>query len=210
MSHLVSLFQLVQLTRAQVQYGYLLSGVPKEKLSDLAQHHYLVTFIAWQLTLACNQAGAKLDILKVLEISLIHDLGELFGGDINWFYARINPDARKLAKSFEAENNKLLAQAFGAQKDYFFTLQLAAHANNCDEAKIAKLADYMECLQYKSFIDSIDTEYDQKDAMKALHSMTRKIQDKCAKLYLIDLLKDWCENIQKPKKFLAILAEEFS
>jgi len=52
----------MQLTRAQVQQGYLLSGIPKDKLSGLAEHHYLVTFIGWQLANYLKKTGAKLDI----------------------------------------------------------------------------------------------------------------------------------------------------
>jgi len=47
MDNLTKLFKLVELTRFQPQYGYALAGIPKEELSNLAEHHYLVTFIAW-------------------------------------------------------------------------------------------------------------------------------------------------------------------
>ncbi len=115
MDHLAKLFKLLEITRSQPQYGYALAGIPKGELSDLAQHHYLVTFIAWQLALSVQSKGAKINVQKVLEYSLIHDLGELFGGDIAMPYAKANPKARILAKAFEAENQKYLANFFGAQ-----------------------------------------------------------------------------------------------
>ncbi|OGE83242.1 MAG: hypothetical protein A3B10_01130 [Candidatus Doudnabacteria bacterium RIFCSPLOWO2_01_FULL_44_21] len=62
MKNFPRLFNLMQLTRAQVQQGYLLSGIPKDKLSGLAEHHYLVTFIGWQLANYLKKTGAKLDI----------------------------------------------------------------------------------------------------------------------------------------------------
>jgi len=57
MHYLSKLFQLIQLTRSQPQYGYALSGIKQDDLSNLAEHHYLVTFIAWQLALLAKRAG---------------------------------------------------------------------------------------------------------------------------------------------------------
>src|SRR3989344_2424446 len=108
MNNLVNLFKLIELTRSQVQYGYVLSGVRKHELSNLAEHHYLVVFMAWQLAKHLNAKGANLDEKKVLEIAIIHDLGELFGGDISRPYAMANPRARKLAKAYEFENIRFL------------------------------------------------------------------------------------------------------
>ena len=62
MEHLTKLFKLVELTRSQPQTGYVLAGIKTDELSNLAEHHYLVTFIAWQLARAANRAGAKLSI----------------------------------------------------------------------------------------------------------------------------------------------------
>src|SRR6185436_17908737 len=100
MKNLPNLFKLVELTRAQVQQGYLLSGVQREKISNLAEHHYLVTFIGWQLAVNLKQAGANIDTQKVMEYCLMHDLGELMGGDISIWYAQMNKRARKHAKAF--------------------------------------------------------------------------------------------------------------
>src|SRR5688572_26987474 len=101
MKKLTTLFRLLELTRAQPQYGYILAEIPKSDLSDLAQHHYLVTFVAWRLAVLVVQKGGKINLERVLELSLIHDLGELFGGDISMPYARANPAARNAAKEFE-------------------------------------------------------------------------------------------------------------
>ena len=67
MENLTNLFKLMELTRSQPQYGYALSGIQQDELSNLAEHHYLVTFIAWQLAAHVKGAGAKIDIQKVLE-----------------------------------------------------------------------------------------------------------------------------------------------
>lgn len=77
MKNLKDLFRVIELTRSQPQYGYALAGIAKDKLSNLAEHHYLVTFIAWQLAANLEKAGAQIDVRKVLEYALVHDLGEL-------------------------------------------------------------------------------------------------------------------------------------
>jgi len=73
----------MELTRSQPQYGYALAGIQQDELSNLAEHHYLVTFIGWQIASNLRQVGADVDVQKILEFCLIHDLGELFGGDIS-------------------------------------------------------------------------------------------------------------------------------
>ena len=140
---LSKLFRLLELTRAQPQYGYVLAEIPKSDISDLAQHHYLVTVMAWQLARHIKRAGGQIDSEKVLEISLIHDLGELFGGDIAMPYAQANPPAREFAKKFEAENMKYLAHFFAADTDHFNELAAEAMKPTSAEGLVAKIADYI-------------------------------------------------------------------
>src|SRR5581483_5063728 len=147
MKNPTTLFRLIELTRSQPQYGYILAEIPKAQLSDLAQHHYLVTFIAWQLAAAANRAGGEINTEKVLEYALVHDLGELFGGDIAMPYAQANPPAREAAKSFERENQKYISRFFEdgqAEVQTLFTEVMQATTN---EALIAKIADYVEVTQ---------------------------------------------------------------
>src|SRR3989338_10565812 len=134
MKHLTNLFKLVEITRSQSQYGYALSGIQKHELSDLACHHYLVTFIAWQIARSLNRAGATLNIEKVLEFALTHDLGELFGGDIAMPYGAINPRARKLAKAFEEENQRFFSQFFGEDRAHLKALTKEILNAKSDEA----------------------------------------------------------------------------
>ncbi len=58
---------------------------------NLAEHHYLVAMIGWQLATLVTKKGANIDADKVLHFCLLHDLGELFGGDIGMYYAKANP-----------------------------------------------------------------------------------------------------------------------
>src|SRR3989344_4528618 len=100
MDKLIKLINLLQIGRSQPQYGYAVAG-GNARVSNLAEHQYLVAMLGWQLAELVNARGAQVDVTKVLKLCLLHDLGELFGGDIGMYYAKANPQARTLAKQFE-------------------------------------------------------------------------------------------------------------
>lgn len=194
MKNLPNLFKIIQLTRAQTQYGYLLSGIPRNQLPNLAEHHYLVTFIAWQLAVNLKQAGANIDVQKVLEFCLVHDLGELMGGDISALYGKMNKKAKKFAKAFEEENQKYLAIFFGANGKYFKKIAKEILNAKSDEALIAKVADYVECANYKVYVGSF-TKSDKQFNKEKINGFIRKIKDKVAKQMLQQFLTDWLKTV---------------
>ncbi|MDO8589991.1 MAG: HD domain-containing protein [bacterium] len=205
MEHLTNLFKLMELTRSQPQYGYALAGIQQDELSNLAEHHYLVTFIAWQLASQVKKAGAKIDIRKVLEFGLIHDLGELFGGDISMPYARANPKAREYAKAFEEENQKFLSKFFGNQSEYFKELGHEILDAKSDESLIAKIADYIEATHYKQYV-KVFSKFDTDLIKPKLASMVEKMTDPIAKKELGKFINDWTSDITK-KEIPEILYE---
>jgi 5'-deoxynucleotidase YfbR-like HD superfamily hydrolase len=206
MKNLPNLFKLVQLTRAQVQQGYLLSGIPREKISNLAEHHYLVTFIGWQLAVHLKEAGANIDIQKVLEYCMIHDLGELMGGDISAWYAKMNPRARRFAKAFEEENQKYLSKFFGSQTKYFRKISKDILTYKGDEALIAKVADYIEALCFKVYVGHFE-EPSRKFSNEKLNAFIKKIKDKTAKKLLQEFVNDWLKTVDKAN-YIEILSKK--
>jgi len=206
MKHLTNLFKLMELTRSQPQYGYALAGIQQDELSNLAEHHYLVTFTGWQIASHLKQAGAKIDIQKVLEFCLIHDLGELFGGDISMPYARSNPKAREHAKAFEKENQRFLSKFFGSQSEHFKELGHEILDAKSDEAKVAKIADYIEVTHYKQYV-KVFSKFDTDLIKPKLDSMVEKIQDPIAKKELSKFIDSWIENLSK-KEIPEILFEQ--
>ena len=84
-----------------------------------------------------------------MEFCLIHDIGELMGGDISALYAMMNKRARKFAKAFEEENQKYLAKFFGDEAKYIRKITKEILDAKSDEALVAKIADYVECAHYK-------------------------------------------------------------
>lgn len=194
MKNLGNLFKLVQLTRAQVQQGYLLSGVHREKISNLAEHHYLVTFIGWQLAVNIKEAGAKIDVQKVMEYCLIHDLGELMGGDISVWYGQMNKKARRFAKAFEEENQKYLAKFFGSSKRQFQRMGKEILDAKSDEALIAKVADYVESMCFMVYRGYFSEDRRNFTKLK-VGEYIKKIKDKIAKQTLQEFLVEWLKNV---------------
>lgn len=186
----------MELTRSQPQYGYALAGIQQDELSNLAEHHYLVTFTGWQIASHLNQAGAKINIQKVLEFCLIHDLGELFGGDISMPYARANPKAREYAKAFEEENQKFLSKFFGGQSEHFKELGHEILDAKSDEAIIAKVADYIEVTHYKQYV-KVFSKFDTDLIKPKLASMVEKVKDPIAKEELAKFINNWVNDITK-------------
>jgi len=194
MEHLTKLFKLVELTRSQPQTGYVLAGIKTDELSNLAEHHYLVTFIAWQLARAANRAGAKLSIEKVLEYAMVHDLGELLGGDISSFYAKANRTAYRAAKAFEAENHKYLSKFFGTDAKHFRGLAKEIMDAKTDEALYAKAADFVECTHYKLFVRGL-VGRDLALAREKLQSYGKKVKDPVARGQLEKFLGSWIREL---------------
>ena len=196
MEHLTRLFRVLELTRNQPQTGYVLAGIPTNELSNLAEHHYLVTFIAWQLARSLNRAGAKIDITRVLEYTLIHDLGELLGGDISMPYAKINRAAYRKAKAFEEENQKFLSKFFGKEANYFRKISKEILDSKTDEGIVAKVADYIECTHYKFHQNKLVKE-DLALALEKGHAYIKKIKDPIAREELGKFFKKWAKELPK-------------
>jgi 5'-deoxynucleotidase YfbR-like HD superfamily hydrolase len=188
------LFRLLEITRAQPQYGYALAEIPKNELSDLAQHHYLVTAIAWQLGRLVQREGGTLDLLRVLEICLMHDLGELFGGDIGMPYAKANPAANKAAKAFEAENLKYFASLFDEDSTHFSELSGDAMQPTSDEALVAKIADYLEVTHYKLYVHRL-SKGDISMVGSRIEQMVSTISDAKTQKALQTFIADWKETM---------------
>lgn len=199
MDKVIELINLLEIARIQPQYGYSVSG-GNTRIGNLAEHHYLVTMLAWQLCEIVNAKGAKIDTHKVLKFSLLHDIGELFGGDIGMYYAKANPQARTYAKQFEEENQKFLSNYFSNQTE---VLELTKEIleSMSDEAHIAKIADYLEVTHYKFF----NGQFKKKDVELVAPKLAEKIEklhDPIAKSELLSFVEAWKEKMLRYDSFL--------
>ncbi len=190
------LFKVMQLTRAQVQYGYAISGLKKHELSTLAEHHYLVTFVAWRLADAAKQAGGNIDVLKVVKLCMVHDLGELFGGDIGMPYARRFPKAKEAARKFEEYNAQFLSTLFGGRKEKFMDLWYEATDPKTDEGRVAKMADLLEVFCFRHYNDVL-YKADDVLAKERLPKAVANIKDKKTRAAMDKIVKDYFKNFRK-------------
>ncbi len=199
METVVELINLLQMTRVQPQYGYAIAG-GNARLGNLAEHHYLVTMLAWQLCELVNSKGAKIDTYKVVKFSLLHDVGELFGGDISMYYAKANPQARTYAKQFEEENQKFLSGYF-SNKDEVLALTKEILESASDEAHISKVADYLEVTHYKFFNGMLEKKDIEMIAPK-LAEKIEKMQDIIARTELLAFVESWKTKMLSYDSFL--------
>ena len=199
MNNIIELTNILQISRIQPQYGYAVAG-GNTRIGNLAEHRYLVTMLGWQLSEFVNSKGANIDIHKVTKFCLLHDIGELFGGDIGMYYAKANPAARTCAKKFEEENQKFLSKYFNNQKDVQ-DLTREILDSESDEAHIAKVADYLEVTHYKLFNGQLKKNDIELIAPK-LKEKIQKIKDKIAKRELLKFVSDWKKKMTKYDSFL--------
>jgi 5'-deoxynucleotidase YfbR-like HD superfamily hydrolase len=199
MKNITNLIHLLEITRNQPQYGYAIWG-GNVRMGNLAEHHYVVAMTAWQLAANVNSVGAKLNLQKVFEFALVHDIGELFGGDISMPYAKANPKAREFAKRFEAENHAYIGRFFGTQEARFKELSEEILDADSDEARIVKVADYMEVTHYKFFIGRF-VKGDIDLIAKKLNDMIVGMKDEIAKKELLTFIEGWKKEMFETKSY---------
>ena len=195
MEKLHQLFQMLELTRNQPQYGYAIAGIAKGAQSDLAQHHYLVAMIALFLARGSVLEGAKINVQKVLEMALTHDLGELFGGDLNFYYSKAKPKARELAKAFEDENRKFVFSFIEQGAESFLKMSEEFENKSSDEGLLVQCADKMECTYYKVQVGA-QIEADIVGIKKSLDSYVEKISDLKLKNYTKKVVDYWATVVE--------------
>lgn len=148
MKEIQKFLAIMQLTREQPQYGYLMSGVNLRETSNLAEHHYLVSWIGMILAKLINKDKKRLDEQRIMEMCMMHDLGELFGGDVSAPLSRKFPELKVHAQEIENRNWEFIikhTQEAGLEP-WLKELWDEAEAKQSQEAIIAKIADMMETM----------------------------------------------------------------
>ncbi len=158
---LAKFFSVLELTREQQQYGFFLAGLNNRTTSNLAEHHYLVTMVAWMLCEYINDGEHLINTDEVIRMSLVHDIGELFCGDLAAPLSRKRPDMKAHARALEDANLDIVTSLLSPRiKETVRGIHAKAEAKTSDEAIVAKLADLIEThffLEHRS-IDSTQKE----------------------------------------------------
>jgi 5'-deoxynucleotidase YfbR-like HD superfamily hydrolase len=207
MENMTRLFHVLELTRNQPQTGYMIWG-GDVRLGNLAEHHYMVLMIAWQLGHMVQKVGAHIDLLKIFEFAAVHDIGELFGGDISMPYGKINPTAKKYAKMLEAENQRFISRFFGIFSRRFRLLSKEILSAVSDEARIVKIADYIEITHYKFFIGKF-VAFDIGLVADKIRQMIEGISDEKARTCLRKFVDSWQKEMPKFSSYPSTIVKIF-
>ncbi len=113
--------------------GWMLRGVPNVIAETVASHSFEVSLIALIMAEEVNSLCGKVDVEKVLKMSLIHDIPEAVMGDIvKWVKSRLGSDVESL--ELEALRELGLSR--------YAPLITELNKGESLEALIVKLADY--------------------------------------------------------------------
>lgn len=78
-NEILEVFFEIQSLKNLFRQGWLKNGVEKKFCESVADHSFSTAMLAW---LIADEYLPELDIIKVLKYSLIHEIGEIYAGDI--------------------------------------------------------------------------------------------------------------------------------
>lgn len=159
---LLRLFSLLQLTKEQPLTGYIIGGLKRHEIPSLADHHYTAALMGWFLVQEIKDAGGVIDERRVVLMLLIHDLPELFGGDISTPLNRKYPDLRAYKNKIGERAMQLLSDIIGgSSKKQLEQLWDELDQGKTDAAIVVKIIDQMDhqfFLEHYNYTKKNDTQ----------------------------------------------------
>ena len=128
----VELLQLKQLFRQ----GWLARGVPPERCESVAEHSYGVSMLAMLLS---DDFPHKIDQHKLLQLALLHDVGEVNAGDIT-------PADGVASEEKHRRERTGIESVFGrlAERQHWISLWEEYSAETSPEASLVRELDRLE------------------------------------------------------------------
>lgn len=124
-------------------------STPMHQNETVAEHSFYVTIIARALCGLLEERGEKVDKLEVMEKALVHDMEEMFSGDIAQPFKHADPELRKLIHKL---NESSVDKAFeGLPPDlakHFRFLWDDYNKENKLEDQIVKISDKLSLVAY--------------------------------------------------------------
>lgn len=124
------------------------------KPQNLTSHHGTVTFISMILSDYLNSVGVKNDTESVLRMAIIHDLGEIVAGDVN-FSAKYEygKESEALRGSLKKLEKKAIRSFLGKLRvpeieERYLRLFEETDLKLNVEARIVKLADHIDVVLF--------------------------------------------------------------
>ncbi len=202
MKSLIDLFSILQLTKEQPLTGYLLAGLKLHETSTLAEHHYTTALMAYFLGQKIKDAGGNIDVEKVMVMAMIHDLSELFGGDIAGPLNRKYPELREYKDKIGEKAIDLLSGYMDTtQGDRFMELWKEMERGDTDEAMLTKIVDqmdhqfFLEHLNYRAkYNTSQHGDYRPPFVQNHILALAEKIKDEKTKKAIEDFFASFMEH----------------
>ncbi len=174
--NLLKVYFEIQSLKNLLRQGWLQKGIKKEKCESVADHSFSTTLLAW---LIADEYFSELDKNKIIQYTLVHEMGEIYAGDIT------PADGISEDKKYELELESVekIFQKINQGEKY---IQLWKEFENSvnEEAKFVKQIDKLEmALQAHYYEDKL--EIDLKDFKDTARS---KISDENL-LELLELSK---------------------
>lgn len=124
-------------------------STPLHQNENVAEHCFYVALIARALCSVLEENGQEVNKCEVMEKALVHDMEEMFSGDIAQPFKYADPELKKLIDKL---NEKSIDKAFeGLPKklaEHFKFLWSDYHAGNKMEDKVIKIADRLSLVSY--------------------------------------------------------------
>lgn len=140
--------------------GWLLKGIQQNKCESVAEHTFGVAVLAMVLA---DHYYPGLDKLKLLKMSLIHDLGEIYAGDFT-------PDDRKIRhEKFQLEKDSIIKLFKDTPLcDEYLLLWTEYEDGKSPEAQLVHLIDKLEMV-YQATIYGFQGEQNLEEFFKPLN-----------------------------------------
>lgn len=187
---LILLLSILQLTKQQPLNGYLTCGIKLTETATLAEHHYTSSLAAFLVCESITNRGGKIDTHKIITMLLIHDLGELFGGDIASPLNRRFSELREYKDKIGERAFQLLTQFVSdMQANEIMGLYQEFEHGNSDEKWIAKILDQMDhqfFLEHCGYRQSLTEEkhrYRHAFVADHVYKLAEKISDPIARVF---------------------------
>lgn len=160
-----------------LRQGWLARGAPEDKCESVGDHTFAVALFGMMIA---KKYFPKLDMTKVLKMSLVHELGEIDGGDIT---PHDGIDKKEKYEIEEKGIRKMLAN-FPEGKEYL-ELWLEFEENRSPEAKFVKQIDKLEMAMQAAVYSK---QYG-KDLNEFIESARKQITDKKLISFLDEIKK---------------------
>lgn len=204
MEKLITLLSVLQITRQQPLTGFTIAGIKKTELPNLASHHYTAAVSAMLVSRHIKKIGGQIDPEKIVAMMLIHDLGELFGGDISTPLSRTYPELREYKNKIGDRAIELLTHELPEEiKNDFLELYKSCETKNSDEYWVVKFFDqldhqfYLEHYNYGFGMPKKQDGFRDFVVDKHIGTLLENISDSITKNYLKTLFITYKEKFYK-------------